>query len=140
MRFKKRASSDAVPNLNIIPLMDAMLAILSFFILVSMSLVEDKAIYLQLPQSNLDWTEDIADPMVVELDKNLNISIGKDAVSQEEMLVQILQYLLKHPKGSVLLKPNEEIPFQTVMGFLTTMRQVGGDRISLLLQSEEEKT
>ncbi|NJK42085.1 MAG: hypothetical protein HC934_13530 [Acaryochloridaceae cyanobacterium SU_2_1] len=63
MGFRRRHHSVSTPEINLVPMIDVLMSVLTFFIIISMTLSRQKAIEVQLPQDQLEPVQPItADP------------------------------------------------------------------------------
>jgi len=69
MRFKSKQKTSQMPELNLVPMMDVILTILTFFIIVSMTLTNrQNAVNVTLPSAGSGLSEQKApDPLVVSI-------------------------------------------------------------------------
>lgn len=132
MRFKSRQNRAEMPELNLLPMMDVIMTVLTFFIIVSMTLTNQKTVNITLPSANTSTElQDTPDPLEVGLNRQGQILLA-DQPTNEAVLTQRMQaYLVQNPKGAVILKADSKLPYEQVVKLLATMRDVGGDRVSL---------
>jgi biopolymer transport protein ExbD len=144
MRFKNRSRQSQFPEVNLVPMMDVLMTVLTFFIIISMTLRGQQLAKVQLPQTdgtggeNIDTTaENIT--LVVGLNAENELSLRGQPVTPEELTPQIRDFLLENPQGTVLLKADRGLTFSDVTSVLKTMRDVGGNRVSLAFDRGREK-
>ncbi len=135
MKFKARDSRSQMPEVNLVPMMDVIMTILTFFIIVSMTLTNFQAIDVALPssQSGANNTKP-ADPLIVGLDRQGQILLEGQPSDQARLAQQVASYLQQNPKGTVVLKADQTIPYQQVVKLLGVLREMGGDRVSLAIE------
>ena len=126
-----------MPELNLVPMMDVLMTILTFFIIVSMTLTSQQSVIdVTLPNSDAGANEQKnPDPLIVGLNQQGQTSLGTKVVSQDQLATQIASYLNSNPQGAVILKADSQLPYQKVVKLLGTMRDIGGDRVSLAIES-----
>jgi biopolymer transport protein ExbD len=134
MRFKKNDAPP--PELNLVPMLDVLMTVLTFFIVVSMTLTLQLGVEVELPNSaeNAPPPTDTPDPLIVQLDAQSEISINNQSVNKQEMDSQLQAYLDENPKGFVVLQAEPDMPYQEVVETLARMRKVGGKRVSLAIE------
>lgn len=134
MRFKKNDAPP--PELNLVPMLDVLMTVLTFFIVVSMTLTLQLGVEVELPNSadNAPAPTDAPDPLIVQLDAQSKVSINEETVSKEEMDSQLRAFLEENPKGFVVLQAEPDMPYQQVVETLARMRKVGGKRVSLAIE------
>jgi len=131
MRFKQQHT--AIPTIDLTPMLNVMMATLAFFVLISMTLTNEQGVDIQLPvQNNAVPQQNTPEPLLVELNEQ-QILLDKQQVTKQQLLQQMQVYLQQNPQGSVLLQPDSELPYESVMQLLGEMRDLGGDRISLAI-------
>lgn len=136
MRFKTRQRYSSVPTINLVPMLDVLMTVLTFFIITSMVLTTQSSVDVQLPSNSNDNTQQGAtpEPVVVALNPQGQILLGKQSVSKEQLFEQMKAYLAQNPQGAVLLKADSKLPYEQVIQLLGEMRDVGGDRVSLTIE------
>lgn len=137
MKFKSDSHNSEMPELNLVPMMDVLMTILTFFIIVSMTLTSQQSVIdVTLPSADAGANEQKnPDPLVVALNQQGQTSLSSQVVSQDQLAQQIVQYLNSNPQGAVVLKADSQLPYQKVVKLLGTMRDIGGDRVSLAIDA-----
>lgn len=143
MRFKHRPRSQ-LPEMNLVPMMDVLLTVLTFFIIVSMTLRGQQLSNVRLPQtgdvgSETTKTEEEDVTLVVGLNTNKEILLDNQPVTVEQLHQRIQDFLLENPEGTVILKADRGLTFSDVTSLLKTMRDVGGNRVSLAFDRSSDQ-
>lgn len=135
MRSKARQRGTSMPEINLVPMMDVIMTILTFFIIVSMTLTNFQSVDVALPtaQSGVNRERPI-EPMIVGLNQQQQILLQGSPATREQLAQAIQNYLAQNPKGSVVLKADQRLPYQQVIQVLATLKEVGGDRVSLAIE------
>lgn len=139
MGFKaRRRQTTAMPEIQLVPMMDVLMSILAFFIVVSMTLTrQPSAVDVQLPGvrsgANLATTSPAS---IVVLDARGQIWLGDREIAPEQLEAEITAYLQANPTENILLKADRQLPYERVIQLLGQMRAVGGDRVSLAISPE----
>jgi biopolymer transport protein ExbD len=117
-------------------MMDVLMTVLTFFIIVSMTLGTEKLIDVQLPAEQQDDAPPPlpADPFIVELVGENQVQLNGQPIELDSLKGQMETYLSRNPKNIVFLLPNQDLPYEQVMQFLGDMRSVGGNRVSLAIE------
>lgn len=131
------ATDDA--QIQIIPLIDVIFCILTFFILAALQLTRQQAINIDLPQAstgtplpgaNLENTQ-FRDMLVVTIAPNGQTYLDKAPVDRSQLSQTLAQYLQQNPRGMVVLNASPNAFYSEVVQVLDIMRAVGGDRVAL---------
>lgn len=113
------------------------MTILTFFIIVAMTLSDQqRTLKVNLPNANSPASSArTPESLVVGLNAQGQTAIREKLVSETELAQQIQSYLAKSPQGSVLLKADRTVSYQQLAKVLGTMQQIGGERVSLAIES-----
>ncbi len=137
MRFKSQEKRSDMPEVNLVPMMDVLMTILTFFILIAMTLTTQQTVNVALPSTSAGAIETKEpDPLIVGLNLQNQILLSDKPVSTGELGQKVQSYLAQNPKGVVILKADSKIPYEQVVKLLGTMRDMGGDRVSLAIESK----
>jgi biopolymer transport protein ExbD len=127
-------------RIEIIPLIDIIFCILTFFILAAVGLTRQQAIDLDLPSAN---TGNALPPQGIGsealLRERLYVSvdaIGQVYIDQQPVTLNLLyDVLLQHqqvsPEGLIVLYASRDARYEDVIQVLDLLREVGGDRVAL---------
>jgi biopolymer transport protein ExbD len=117
-------------RLEILPLIDVIFCILTFFILASLSFSRQQAINLNLPTASTGETQ-VNEMLVVSLDSTGQVYLEQKAVTKEELAQTLKNYYLLNPQGLVVLHASRESLYNDVVELLDLLRTFGGDRVAL---------
>ncbi len=137
MRFKSQRKSAAIPEVNLVPMMDVIMTILTFFIIVSMTLRNGQSVLeVNLPQAGAGIAqEENIEPLIIELNTQGQMSVAGQVIEVTEWEPRMRSYLEANPQGSVLLMADQTLPYGEIVEILGRMKQIGGDRVSLAIDS-----
>jgi biopolymer transport protein ExbD len=136
--FNKRHQHAPISELNLVPMMDVLMAILIFFIVISMTLSTGHNVL----GVNLPKTEDgnsyssnakTPDPIVVGIDQKGQVLIQNKPVSPSELQAQLQAYFQKSPQGIAVLQADRTLAYEKITKVLGQVRAVGGDRVALAI-------
>lgn len=132
MRFKHQRHESRTPVLNLVPMLDVLMTVLTFFIVVSMTLTLQTGVDIDLPsKDNVALPEKTPEPLVVKLDAQGQLAVNAQPLGSDQLQSLLQTYLRANPKGTVVLQANQQLPYEKVVQLLTEMKAVGGDRVSL---------
>ena len=126
-----------MPEINLVPMMDVLMTILTFFIIISMTLTaQQQSVNIDLPSTNAGAnTVKTPDPLVVGLTIQGVLAIANNPVTEAQLSQQMQAYLQTNPNGAVVLQADKKLPYEQVVQVLGKMRDVGGDRVSLAIDA-----
>ena len=124
-----------MPEVNLVPMMDVIMTILTFFIIISMTLTNYSAVDVALPSAEQGESADRPqEPLIVGVNRQGQVSIENVTVNDTQLAQQIVTYFQKNPKGAVVLKADKQLAYEKVVQVLGTLRDVGGDKVSLAIE------
>lgn len=135
MRFKNQQRDSSIPEVNLVPMMDVLMTVLTFFIITSMTLTGQRLANVNLPGVGAGGDEQKAqEPLVVGLNQQREILLDDKAVSETQLAEKMQAYLAQNPEGSMVLKADRELPYEEVEKVLKEMAKIGGSRVSLAIE------
>ncbi|MEA5603589.1 ExbD/TolR family protein [Nostoc sp. UHCC 0252] len=121
-------------QIQIIPLIDVVFCILTFFLLAALQFTRQQAINVDLPKASPSTVSGITSQsgsLIVTIDAVGNTYIEKQAVKRDDLGARLKQYLQANPSAVVVLNASRTATYNDVIETLDLLRQVGGDRVSL---------
>lgn len=121
-------------QIQIIPLIDVVFCILTFFLLAALQFTRQQAINVDLPKASPSSVSGITSQsgsLIVTIDAVGNTYIEKQLVKREDLGARLKQYLQANPSAVVVLNASRTATYNDVIETLDLLRQVGGDRVSL---------
>ncbi|NCJ07344.1 biopolymer transporter ExbD [Synechococcales cyanobacterium C] len=133
MRFKKQSSP--LPEVNLVPMMDVLMTILTFFIIISMTLTSQQTLNINLPGvGSGSSAQNQPDPLVIGLNGQRQILLEGRIVNEAQLADQMLALWQRHPDRPVILKADKQLDYREVAQLLKRLRDLGGDRVSLAIE------
>ncbi|UZQ55451.1 biopolymer transporter ExbD [Trichothermofontia sichuanensis B231] len=139
MRFKS-SPNNSLPQVNLVPMLDVLMTVLTFFIIIAMTLTGQQMINVKLPiterQANpqASPTTTQVEALVVGLDANGQIIMDNQIISTRELAERMSTYFAENPQGLVVLRADRDLTYAKVATLLKAMRAIGGDRVSLAFE------
>jgi biopolymer transport protein ExbD len=125
-------------RLEIIPLIDVIFCILTFFILAAVGLTRQQAIDLDLPSAQTGQPlpgqvgqGGISDRLYVSVDSLGQIYLDQQPVTLDLLYDVLLQFNQINPGGLIVLYASRDARYEDVVIVLDVLRSVGGDRVAL---------
>ena len=120
-------------QIQIIPLIDVIFCILTFFILAALQLTRQQGIEIDLPKVTTGATQ-MRQMLVVTVSNTGQTFVNKQFVDRAQLYQQLQDYHQKTPDGLLVLNASQTAFYNDVVQVLDVMRQVGGDRVALATQ------
>lgn len=129
-RFWQDDSRENEARIEILPLIDVIFCILTFFILAAVNFSRQQAISLNLPQAKTG-TPQMQDILIVTIDDIGQLYVEQDLVSRSDLNWEIKKYNQTNPNGLMVLYASQNSTYREVVEVLDILREVGGDRVAL---------
>ncbi|MFK8184770.1 MAG: ExbD/TolR family protein [Phormidesmis sp.] len=120
-------------QIEILPMIDVIFCILTFFILAAVGLTRQQAINLDLPSVNNSTPVqgNSRDRLYVSVDSAGQVYVDKSAVPLGLLYDVLVQHQQIAPNGTIVLYASRSARYEDVVKVLDLLRSVGGDRVAL---------
>jgi biopolymer transport protein ExbD len=123
-------------QIQLIPLIDVIFCILTFFLLAALQFTRQQAINIDLPKANSGTSptsglQSNTNMLPVTIDAVGQIYVEKNTVGRDELAAILKKYVQENPNGVLVLNASRTATYNDVIETLDLLRQVGGDRVSL---------
>ncbi len=121
-------------QIQIIPLIDVIFCILTFFILAALQLTRQQGIGLELPKSQTSSVL-MSEMLVIGIDSNgqtyLSNQGQKQLIDRSQLLQLVQAYHQQQPEGLLVLEAAQTAFYNDVIQVLDVMRSVAADKVAL---------
>jgi biopolymer transport protein ExbD len=130
LRIGNEPTTESEVQINIVPLIDVIFCILTFFILAAVGLSRQQAIQLNLPKATSGQAQ-MREILVVSLDDVGQTYVEQQPVTEEQLEQQLENYRKYNPQGLMVLHASKNSKYDRVIHILDILKQTGGDRVAL---------
>ena len=125
-------------EINVTPFVDVMLVLLIIFMVTAPML--DQGVEVDLPEvAEAPGLPVQQEPLVVTLQKNGQILIGKAKINQLSKLGPVIQQALKgKPDREVFLEADENVPYGRVVKVMAAVKKAGVEKLGMVTRLPEE--
>lgn len=124
------------PRVEVIPMIDIMMFLLVFFVVISLKMIAGTGVEMELPGSKTT-AEIKTSTITVGVTKDNRIVIDGEAVTQEA-LTQKLVELKKDQSISVIIAGDKDVPLQTLIRVMDSVRGAGINSVGIAATAESE--
>ncbi|WAL62707.1 ExbD/TolR family protein [Thermocoleostomius sinensis] len=117
-------------RIELVPLIDVIFCILTFFILAAVTLTRQTAINVDLPRANTGATQ-LRELLIVSVDPIGQTYIEKQPVSRQQLYDALLNFRQTSADGLIVLYASRAASYNDVVQVLDLLRSVGGSRVAL---------
>jgi biopolymer transport protein ExbD len=114
------------PRLEIIPFIDVMFFLLATFMMVSLTMVQNQGIDLNLPGAKSSVSREPKDKdVIISVQKDGDVFYNKEKISCEALAERLLKLKEIAPEAKVILQGDSGAEFQKVIEVLDEARHAG---------------
>ncbi|QKD80820.1 biopolymer transporter ExbD [Thermoleptolyngbya sichuanensis A183] len=140
MKILNPGSQQDDVRIELIPLIDVIFCILTFFILAAVSLTRQFAINTDLPRASTGVAQ-MRQTKIVTIDPVGTLYWDEDPVDEARLVQLVQQFQQESPDGTIVLNAPPYASYDSVVRVLDLLRAVGGDRVALAVTpSTQEPT
>jgi len=123
-------STEPDVRIEIVPLIDVIFCILTFFILAAVTVTRQAAINVDLPRASSS-TNQLRQILIVSVDAIGQTYVEKSPVTKAQLLQSITGFRQQNPEGMMVLYASRSASYNDVVQVLDLLRSAGGDRVAL---------
>ena len=128
MYFRENNKSEN--QINILPMIDIIFAILSFFIISSLFLTRIDSIEVNLPKSSTAVREKNR-PLIITVDKNEKIYFKSNEISLKNISVLIRKNIENLEEPLVILRSDTSVKYGLIVNLLDELRKIENLKIGI---------
>jgi biopolymer transport protein TolR len=128
-----------VSEINVTPLVDVMLVLLIIFMITAPMMTQ--GLNVDLPETtDKALVQKDKEPIVVTVDKEKNISLGKYPVTLASLKDQLSKESEETKKNPIFLNADKNVAYGTVVDVMDVIKKSGFDKLGMVTKpSEKEK-
>ncbi|MEG4520454.1 MULTISPECIES: biopolymer transporter ExbD [unclassified Microcoleus] len=117
-------------RIELVPLIDVIFCILTFFLLAALQLTRQQAINVDLPKAKTGQTQ-MREMLIVSIDDFGQTYIDQLPVNYQQLDRVLKSFQTQNPTGLIVLYAPQNARYAKVVEVLDKLREVGGDRVAL---------
>jgi biopolymer transport protein ExbD len=125
--------ADETPEINIVPMIDVVFALLTFFIMASLSLTRAQGLDVNLPESSTAGTQTESE-INVTVDPQGNISLNKQPIEVEAIPAAVQNLKGNKSTAFVVISGDVEVNYGRVIAVMDKLKSVEGVKIGVATQ------
>lgn len=118
-------------QINIVPLIDVMFALLTFFIISSLYLTRSAGLPVNLPKAATSQSQLQSTQVTVTLDKQGNLALNRQPIHLESLETQVRTLVGDKEQMLVVLNADNQVSHGQVVAVMDRLRQVRGVRLAI---------
>ena len=134
MLIREDDADDAL-EVNILPLIDVIFAILAFFILSSLYLTRDEGLPVNLPDANTATQQQQAD-FTVTMQPDGTIALDQQPIALDNLRPAIERSLAPNQTAIITIKADEQVYHGDVVEVMDELRPIDGAKLGIATEPE----
>ncbi|MDB9457863.1 biopolymer transporter ExbD [Dolichospermum circinale CS-1225] len=125
---------DIPAQINIVPMIDVIFAILTFFIMSTLFLNRSEGLPVNLPKAGTAKTQSSATPITVTIDSAGDVSLNRQPVTLDTLPARVQQLKGKNTEVVVIINADQSATHGQVVVVMDKVRQVPGAKLAIATQ------
>jgi biopolymer transport protein ExbD len=122
---------DSIPQINIVPLIDVTFAILTFFIVSSLSLSKSEGLPVNLPKASTSQVQDSPAKITVTIDAQGKFMVDKKSVNLDQIESTVRQVMGSNPSALIVLNADKSVYHGNVVEVMDRLRRIKGAKLGI---------
>ncbi len=131
-----RGRRGLVADINVTPLVDVMLVLLIIFMVTAPMMTQ--GLEVNLPKTTAKALSQQEEPLIVSIDENEVIYIGKVPVDLSLLRQQLSNVPDEKKNEPIYLRADEEVPYGMVIKTMAEIKRAGFDKLGMITLPEEK--
>ena len=122
---------ESIPQINIVPLIDVTFAILTFFIVSSLSLSKSEGLPVNLPKASTSQVQDSPAKVTVTIDAQGKLMVDKKLVNLDQIESRVRQVIGSNPNSLIVLNADKSVNHGNVVEVMDILRRIKGAKLGI---------
>jgi biopolymer transport protein ExbD len=122
---------DNIPQINIVPMIDVVFAILTFLIVSSLSLSKSEGLPVNLPKASTSQVQDSPAKITVTLDAQGKFMVDKKLVNLDQIESTVRQVMGSNPTALIVLNADKSVDHGNVVEVMDRLRRIKGAKLGI---------
>jgi biopolymer transport protein ExbD len=124
---------DLPAQINIVPMIDVVFALLTFFIMSSLALTRSEGLPINLPQASTAKSQQ-QKQMVVTIEPSGQLSLNRQAIALDQITNQVQKFIQANKEAIVIINADEQVNHGRVIAVMDQVRRVQGAKLAIATQ------
>ncbi|MEG4806687.1 biopolymer transporter ExbD [Microcoleus sp. F8-D3] len=122
---------DSIPQINIVPMIDVVFAILTFLIVSSLSLSKSEGLPVNLPKASTSQVQDSPAKITVTIDAQGKLMVDKKSVNLDQIESTVRQVMGSNQNSLIVLNADKSVNHGNVVEVMDRLRQIKGAKLGI---------
>ncbi|MEH2042570.1 ExbD/TolR family protein [Nostoc sp.] len=125
---------DLPPFINVVPLIDVMFALLTFFIMSTLFLTRSEGLPVNLPKAATAKEQQIPTKVTITVDEKGQVSLNRDPIAVNDLAARVRTLVGSNQDTLVIINADQKVLHGEIVGIMDQVRQVKGARLAIATQ------
>ena len=126
---------DIPAQINIVPMIDVIFAILTFFIMSTLFLTRSEGLSVNLPQAKSAKAQPSA-PITITIDAQGKLALNRKSIQIQGLDGQLRQMIQPNREALVVVNADRSVTHGQVVAVMDVLRQVPGAKLAIATQKQ----
>ena len=124
---------DRTPDINVVALIDVLFAILTFFIITSLTLTRNEGLPVDLPTASTGKSQ-APTKLVISIDARGAIALNRQPVEERDLVTKIQALITQDGQTLVIINADTHVEHGRVVAVMDRVRQIQGVKLAIATQ------
>ncbi|MEH2066002.1 MAG: biopolymer transporter ExbD [Nostoc sp.] len=125
---------DLPPFINVVPLIDVMFALLTFFIMSTLFLTRSEGLPVNLPKAATAKEQQIPTKITITVDERGQVSLNRDPIAVNDLAPRVRTLVGSNADALVIINADQKVLHGEIVSIMDQVRQVKGARLAIATQ------
>ncbi|MBW4490696.1 MAG: biopolymer transporter ExbD [Trichocoleus desertorum ATA4-8-CV12] len=122
--------ADDIPQINIVPMIDVIFAILTFFIMSSLFLTRSEGLPVNLPKAQTAQSQQQS-KIAVTVDAQGNVFLNRQPTTVQDLPAKVKAMMANGSEALVVVNADEKVPHGEVITVMDQLRTIEGVKMGI---------
>ncbi|MEA5618621.1 biopolymer transporter ExbD [Cronbergia sp. UHCC 0137] len=127
---------DILPQINIVPMIDVIFAILTFFIMSTLTLTKSEGLPVNLPKASTAQRQQVPTKITITVDAKGVISVNRQAIAVDGLAEKLRTLIGAESEALVIINADDQVGHGQVVAVMDRVRQVKGAKLAIATQKQ----
>lgn len=121
-------------QINIVPMIDVIFAILTFFIMSTLFLTRSEGLPVNLPKAATAKQQQVPTRITITVDEKEQVSLNRKPIEVDDLTAQVRSLVGSNPEVLVIINADEKVGHGKVVAVMDRVREVPGTKLAIATQ------
>jgi len=121
-------------EVNIVPLIDVMFALLTFFVISTLSLTHSEGLPVNLPKAGTASSQRQPEKITVTINSLGQVSLNRQPTNVDALTSQVRSLVGANPESLVIINADEKVEHGKVIAVMDKVRRIKGVKLAIATQ------